>query len=36
MSFAPSDQRGLLHVPAGEGLTKWVSGDIYTMKATKG
>jgi quercetin dioxygenase-like cupin family protein len=26
---------GLLHVPAGEGLTKWVSGDEYTMKATK-
>lgn len=25
---------GLLHVPAGEGLTKWVSGDEYTMKAT--
>ncbi|GIJ46707.1 hypothetical protein Val02_35930 [Virgisporangium aliadipatigenens] len=24
----------ILHVPAGEGLTKWVSGDIYTMKAT--
>src|SRR5262245_40491275 len=26
---------GVLYVPAGEGLTKWVSGDIYTMKATK-
>jgi quercetin dioxygenase-like cupin family protein len=26
---------GLLHVPAGEGLTKWVSGDEYTMKVTK-
>jgi quercetin dioxygenase-like cupin family protein len=26
---------GLLHVPAGDGLTKWVSGDEYTMKATK-
>ena len=25
----------LLHVPAGEGLTKWVSGDAYTMKVTK-
>lgn len=25
----------LLHVPAGEGLVKWVSGDEYTMKATK-
>lgn len=25
----------MLHVPAGEGLTKWVSGDEYTMKATK-
>jgi quercetin dioxygenase-like cupin family protein len=25
----------LLHVPAGGGLTKWVSGDEYTMKATK-
>jgi quercetin dioxygenase-like cupin family protein len=26
---------GLLHVRAGEGLTKWVSGDEYTMKAAK-
>jgi quercetin dioxygenase-like cupin family protein len=26
---------GLLHVPAGEGLVKWVSGDEYTMKVTK-
>jgi quercetin dioxygenase-like cupin family protein len=26
---------GVLHLPAGEGLTKWVSGDEYTMKATK-
>lgn len=26
---------GLLHIPAGEGLTKWVSGDEYTMKAVK-
>jgi mannose-6-phosphate isomerase-like protein (cupin superfamily) len=26
---------GVLYVPAGEGLTKWVSGDEYTMKATK-
>jgi quercetin dioxygenase-like cupin family protein len=26
---------GIVHVPAAEGLTKWVSGDIYTMKATK-
>ena len=25
----------LLHIPAGEGLTKWVSGDEYTMKVTK-
>jgi hypothetical protein len=24
-----------LHVPAGEGLAKWVSGDAYTMKVTK-
>ncbi|MFF1683082.1 cupin domain-containing protein [Streptomyces sp. NPDC058256] len=23
-----------LHVPAGEGLTEWVSGDIYEIKAT--
>jgi quercetin dioxygenase-like cupin family protein len=26
---------GLLYVPAGEGLTKWVSGDSYTMKVAK-
>ncbi|GGL11342.1 cupin domain-containing protein [Mangrovihabitans endophyticus] len=25
---------GVLHIPSGEGLTKWVSGDVYTMKAT--
>ncbi|WP_432828567.1 cupin domain-containing protein [Dactylosporangium sp. CA-092794] len=35
MSFAPDNRQGLLHVPAGTGLTKWVSGDIYTMKSTK-
>jgi mannose-6-phosphate isomerase-like protein (cupin superfamily) len=23
-----------LHVPAGKGLTKWVSGDVYEIKAT--
>jgi mannose-6-phosphate isomerase-like protein (cupin superfamily) len=27
-------RRGALYVPAGEGITKWVSGDVYTMKAT--
>jgi quercetin dioxygenase-like cupin family protein len=26
---------GVVYVPAGEGLTKWVSGDSYTMKVTK-
>lgn len=25
--------RQALHVPAGEGLTKWVAGDAYTFKA---
>jgi len=23
-----------LHVPAGKGIVKWVSGDVYEMKAT--
>ncbi|GIH24386.1 hypothetical protein Aph01nite_26960 [Acrocarpospora phusangensis] len=27
-------QRGAIHVPAGEGITKWMSGDVYTMKLT--
>ena len=27
-------RRGALHIPAGEGLTKWVSGDTYTVKIT--
>jgi mannose-6-phosphate isomerase-like protein (cupin superfamily) len=27
-------RRGALHVPAGEGLTKWVAGDEYIMKLT--
>ena len=27
-------ENGVLHLPAGEGLTMWVSGDSYTMKAT--
>jgi quercetin dioxygenase-like cupin family protein len=41
MSFPVSDsdfrhsEGGLLYVPPGEGLTKWVSGDIYTIKAAK-
>ncbi|MEU8391041.1 cupin domain-containing protein [Micromonospora sp. NPDC048842] len=25
---------GAIYVPAGEGITKWVAGDVYTMKAT--
>jgi mannose-6-phosphate isomerase-like protein (cupin superfamily) len=29
-----STQGGALFVPAGAGLTKWVSGDVYTLKAT--
>ncbi|WP_433132490.1 cupin domain-containing protein [Micromonospora sp. CA-240977] len=27
-------KRGVIHRPAGTGITKWVSGDIYTVKAT--
>jgi quercetin dioxygenase-like cupin family protein len=27
-------KRGAVYVPAGEGITKWVAGDVYTMKAT--
>ncbi|MEW2144065.1 cupin domain-containing protein [Micromonospora vinacea] len=27
-------KRGVVHRPAGTGITKWVSGDIYTVKAT--
>jgi mannose-6-phosphate isomerase-like protein (cupin superfamily) len=26
---------GALHVPAGEGPTYWVAGDVYTLKATR-
>lgn len=25
-------KRGALHVPSGEGITKWFSGDVYTVK----
>ncbi|MGW3347964.1 cupin domain-containing protein [Nonomuraea rubra] len=32
--FTPSTEPGL-YVPPGEGLVKWMSGDVYTMKATK-
>lgn len=35
MSFPRIETGGVLHVPAGEGVVKWVSGDIYTVKATK-
>ncbi|MDR7276492.1 cupin domain-containing protein [Catenuloplanes atrovinosus] len=42
MSFSVPDldtprgaRGGLLYVPPSEGLTKWVSGDIYTIKATR-
>ncbi|BCJ50080.1 hypothetical protein Asp14428_15550 [Actinoplanes sp. NBRC 14428] len=35
MSFPTIETGGVLHVPAEEGLVKWVSGDIYTIKATK-
>jgi quercetin dioxygenase-like cupin family protein len=31
---ADSQKQGALFVPAGAGLTKWASGDVYTMKAT--
>ena len=31
----PRSAGGVLHVPPSEGLTKWVSGDIYTIKATR-
>ncbi len=31
-----TEKVGALHVPAGQGLTKWVSGDSYTMKVTRG
>ncbi|MBL7257594.1 cupin domain-containing protein [Paractinoplanes lichenicola] len=30
-----SSESGVLHVPAGEGLVKWMSGDVLTFKATK-
>lgn len=26
-------KRGAMYIPAGEGITKWVSGDVYTVKA---
>jgi quercetin dioxygenase-like cupin family protein len=26
--------RGAIHVPSGGGVTKWVAGDVYTMKVT--
>jgi quercetin dioxygenase-like cupin family protein len=42
MSFLVTDpddprwtKRGVLHVPPGEGLVRWVSGDEYTLKATR-
>jgi quercetin dioxygenase-like cupin family protein len=42
MSFLVTDmddprwtKRGALHVPPGEGLVRWVSGDEYVIKATK-
>ncbi|WP_051799264.1 cupin domain-containing protein [Catenuloplanes japonicus] len=41
MSFDISDRTPALpaarplHVPAGEGLVKWMSGDEYTIKATR-
>lgn len=33
---AGTEKAGALYVPAGQGLTKWVSGDSYTMKVTGG
>jgi quercetin dioxygenase-like cupin family protein len=27
-------KQGAVHLPAGTGVTKWVAGDIYTVKAT--
>jgi quercetin dioxygenase-like cupin family protein len=29
-------RRGVMHVPTDQGITKWVSGDVYTVKATAG
>ncbi|MEU5382008.1 MULTISPECIES: hypothetical protein [unclassified Streptomyces] len=26
-------KRGAIHVPAGEGITKWVSDNVYSVKA---
>ena len=30
----PDPQDGSLYVPAGTGVTKWVAGDVYTVKAS--
>ena len=41
MTFSISDeagpkQGGVLHVPAAQGVVKWMSGDVYTIKAARG
>jgi quercetin dioxygenase-like cupin family protein len=33
-SDSPAYPSGGFYLPAGQGVTKWVSGDVYTMKAT--
>jgi mannose-6-phosphate isomerase-like protein (cupin superfamily) len=35
MSFPTLRTGGVLHVTADQGQVKWVSGDVYTIKATK-
>ena len=33
-SGTPRYPRGGIYLPASQGVTRWVSGDVYTMKAT--
>ena len=33
MSLEPRFQSGAIHVPAGEGIQRWVAGDTYSIKA---
>jgi quercetin dioxygenase-like cupin family protein len=33
MSFSLTDPNGI-HIPAAEGVTRWFSGDVYTMRLT--
>ena len=34
MSFDREFLSGAIHVPAGEGIQRWVAGDMYSIKAT--